>query len=248
MKIFVFTLLLFITVTTLPAFAEEVRISAAASLTEAVKELVAGYRQTHPEVTLLPNFASSGALAKQIVAGAPADIYISANPKWIDYLQQQRLLATGTRQVLVKNSLVFVGRPGRPVAAMADLPRLERIALCSPKSSPAGKYSEQALTAAGVYSLLAAAQKLVFAKDVRQALLYADRGEVDGSFIYQTDALLARQAKILFAVPQPLYPPVSYSAALLSAAVSRPESQAFYAYLFGPEAKQVFRTYGFIIF
>ena len=247
MKKCVFGLLLCFTLAATPVFAAAVRISAAASLTDAVKELVAGYRQQHPEIELLPNFASSGALAKQIVAGAPADIYISANPKWMDYLQQEGLIATTSRKVLVKNSLAFVGLPDRRINSLAQLPELRRIALCSPKSSPAGKYAEQALTAAGVYRQLLAEQKLIFAKDVRQALLYADRGEVDGAFVYQTDALLAKQAKILFAVPQQLYPQVSYPIALLNSAAAKPASQAFYAYLVTPEAQQLLRRYGFIL-
>ena len=242
------TTLLFFTALLLamPAFAVEIRISAAASLTEAIKELVATYQQQHPEDQLLANFASSGALAKQIVAGAPADIYISANPKWLDYLQQQGLIASGSELVLLKNSLVFVGAPDSTVTSLAELPELQRIAITSPQSSPAGKYVEQALTAAGLYQQLVAAEKIVFAKDVRQALLYAERGEVDGAFVYRTDALLAKHAKLLFTLPQKLYPQVVYPAALTQQGAGKLAAQQFLAYLTGSEARQTFQQYGFI--
>lgn len=244
-----FSLLLTLFVTfsvTQAALAAEVRISAAASLTDVVKELIAGYRQSHQEVKLLPNFASSGALANQIAAGAPADIYISANPKWMDYLQQQGLIGAGAEQILVHNSLVFVGAPNSGVTSLQGLPGLQRIAIASPKSAPAGKYAEQALTAAGLYPQLLDKSKLVLAKDVRQALLYADRGEVDGAIVYRTDALLARQAKILFAVPQTLYPQVEYPVALTRSGAGKKAAQPFLDYLLGDDARQVFKKYGFV--
>ena len=236
--------LLLILVVATPVTAGEVRISAAASLTEALKEIVAGYQQNHSETRLLPNFASSGALAKQISAGAPADIYISANPKWMDHLQQQGLVSEASEQVLLRNSLVFVGRPGA-AKSLRELPQLQRIALGSPKSTPVGRYAEQAMSSAGLYRQLQSERKLILTKDVRQALLYADRGEVDGAFVYQTDALLARQAQVLFVVPQDLYPQVVYPAALTEAGAGKGDPEKFFAYLFGDEAKRVFEKYGF---
>ena len=228
------------------AAAGSVRISAAASLADAVKELVAVYRQAHPQVELLPNFASSGALANQLTAGAPADIYISANPQWMEYLQRQGLITAGAERILVTNSLVFIGPPRSAGAGLEDLPSLQRIAIASPASAPAGAYAEQALRAAGVYRQLAAEHKLILAKDVRQALLYADRGEVDGAFVYRTDALLATRARVLFAVPQKLYPQVTCPAALTRSGEQNAAAQAFFAYLFSPEARRIVAQYGFL--
>lgn len=176
--IFSASLFLLLFAFSLPADAEQVRISAAASFTDVVKELVVNYRQTGSTVELLPNFASSGALAKQVAAGAPTDIYISANPKWMQFLQQQGLIADESKQVLVQNRLVVVGAADRYLSSLPQLLELPRIVICSPKSSPAGKYAEQALGAAGVYQQLLAEQKLILAKDVRQALMYADRGKL----------------------------------------------------------------------
>lgn len=232
---------------TLPAAAAEIRLSAAASLTEAVKALLVDYQQRQPEAQVLANFAASGALAKQIQAGAPADIYISANPKWMDYLQQQGLIADASRTVLVQNRLVFVGAQQTAISCLAQLPSLQRIAICSPRSSPAGQYAEQALIAAGVYPQLVVEQQLILAKDVRQALLYADRGEVDGAFVYQTDALLAQRAKTLFTVPAALYPQIEYPAALTSAGSGNPAAAEFFAYLLSAPGQQYFQQHGFLL-
>lgn len=227
--------------------AEKLRLSVAASLTDAFKQLVADYQMQNPDVTLLPNFASSGALAKQIAAGAPADIYISANPKWLQFLQEQGLIAADAAQILAHNSLVFVGQPGTAVKTLDDLSKLEKLALCSPKSSPAGRYAEQAMSTAGIYAELRAASKLVLAKDVRQALLYADRGEVDGAFVYHTDALLAQQAKILFTVPPHLYPQVTYPAAVTMAGAGSALARGFFDYLFSVKARQILEHHGFLL-
>jgi len=227
------------------ARAAQVRISSAASLSEVLKALVADYRKDHPGVELTLNLAASGALARQLEAGAPADLYISANPKWMDYLQQQGLIDADASRVLVRNSLVFVGLPPG-VGSLEMLPELKRIALGSPRSVPAGRYAEQALTKAGLYARLQADRKLILAKDVRQALLYAERGEVDGAFVYRTDGLLARQAKILFEVPGELYPPVVYPAALTRSGQDNPDAAAFFDYLLGSAAQQLFQRYGFL--
>ncbi|HKL25694.1 MAG TPA: molybdate ABC transporter substrate-binding protein [Desulfuromonadales bacterium] len=227
------------------AAGEEVRISAAASLTDAVKSLTLAYRQDHQDVEILLNFAPSGTLAKQIAAGAPADIYISANPKWMDHLRSQSLVDEASLQVLLHNRLVVVGW-SQPVTSMADLTGMSRIALATPSSAPAGRYAEQAMQAAGLHGALLTEGKLVPTRDVRQALLHADRGEVDGAFVYRTDALLAQRAVILFEVPQELYPQVVYPAALTISGAGRPVVRKMYDYLTGAEASKLFAGYGFL--
>jgi molybdate transport system substrate-binding protein len=243
----IYCLLLLLLVFATPALSSEVRVSAAASLTDAIKDVVVTYRQAHPEVELLVNFASSGALAKQIVAGAPADIYISANPKWMKYLQEQGMVVGDTKRTLVHNSLVLVGSAESQISSLADTLKMGKIALGSPKSVPAGKYAEQALTTANLYQQLQSENKLILAKDVRQALLYADRGEVDGAFVYRTDAMLAKQAKILLVVPQELYPQVTYPAALVKGAQGKSDVEDFFNVLFSPEGQQIFEKYGFLL-
>lgn len=225
--------------------AGDIKVSAAASLKDAFQEIVAAYLKSTPDVTITTNFGASGALAKQIVQGAPADLLVSADGKWIDYLLQEGKGVAATRQTLASNTLVFAGQRGKSLAALGDLRRLERIAIGSPASVPAGNYAVQAMRAAGIYEDLEKERKLVMAQDVRQALLYADRGEVDGAFVYRTDALLAKHAAILLAVPADLHAPITYPLVLTTGAEERPEVKAFFTYLLGSEAAAVLEKYGF---
>lgn len=209
------------------ALAETVYISAAASMTDVVNRVIAKYVAQNPDVAIQPNFASSGNLAKQIEQGAPADVFISANPKWMEYCIDKGLVHEKDSAVLAINSLVFVSDKTLPDASMEKLPQLERIAMGSPESVPAGKYAQKAMESADVYDLLVDTKKLIFTKDVRQALLYAERGEVDGAFIYRTDAFLAHSTEIQFAVPQELYPQVSYLIGLTVQGAGNDAAQSF---------------------
>jgi molybdate transport system substrate-binding protein len=227
--------------------AAELRVSVAASMTEVFKDLIADFSKLHPDVTILPNFGPSGGLAKQINQGAPADLYVSANPKWMEFLIEQKQINLATKTTFAHNSLVFVGHRAEHISSLDDLPNLQRIGIGSPKSVPAGQYAQQALLNTGIYDQLLAAGKLVMAKDVRQALIYADRGETDGSFVYKTDALLATRAVILFDVPQDLYDRVTYPLALTIEGVDKPYAQAFYKYIGSSDAAEIVKKYGFTI-
>lgn len=244
MRSFLVALLLSLVLIT-PSLAAEVRLSVAASMTDAVKELVATYEQKAKDVKVLPNFASSGALAKQIAQGAPADLYISANPKWMNYLVEKKMIPAEGVQTFAYNSLVLVGKKGLAVAKFEDILKLQRIAIGSPKSVPAGQYAQQALQAAGLYGKVQ--PNLILAKDVRQALMYADRGETDGAFVYKTDALLAQNAVILLEVPQSLYNEVTYPIAVTAEGLKKPEATAFLDYLKTGEAATILKKYGFVV-
>jgi len=224
-----------------PVFAGEVNLSVAASLKEVLNELSDSFAKTHPGVKFFKNYGASGALAKQIENGAPSDVFISANLEWMDYLKNKKLVDSSI-VTFTFNTLVFAGAPGK-ASSMQDLLKLERIAIGSPKSVPAGEYVTEALKKAGMDKQLE--KKLVMAKDVRECLMYAERGEVDGAFVYKTDALLAKQAKILFSVPQALYSKVTYPMALTVAGAKNKDAAAFFAYLQGEEAKPVLLKYGF---
>jgi len=244
-RFFVVLAILGLVLLTVPAFAEDIRVSAAASLREVVTELTANYTKTHPEVKFLNNLGASGALAKQIENGAPADIYFSANLEWMDYLKAKKLLDEKSIGVLAYNSLVFVGMPDAKAKRIEDVPMLEKIAIGSPKSVPAGDYAMKALKKAGIDKKLA--NKLVMAKDVRECLMYAEKGEVSGAFVYKTDALqMAKKAKILFVVPQELYPRVTYPVGLTISGSKKADAVAFHKYLQSTEAKGVLTKYGFI--
>jgi molybdate transport system substrate-binding protein len=225
------------------AGAGEITLSAAASLRDTLTEITDGFAARHPGVTIRKNFGASGALAKQIESGAPVDIFISANQKWVGYLMEEGLLDKGSIAILANNTLVFVGRDTAHVASLADLVKLNRIAIGSPKSVPAGDYAMQALQKAGIDKSLG--NKLIMAKDVRECLMYAERGEVDGAFVYRTDALLAKNARILFPVPQELYARISYPMGLTLTGAKNPDARQLLHYLQSAEAKEVLKKYGF---
>ncbi|HYS42881.1 MAG TPA: molybdate ABC transporter substrate-binding protein [Geobacteraceae bacterium] len=227
----------------LPSHAGEVRLSAAASLREAVDEICARYAQAHKGDTVLTNYGASGMLAKQVDNGAPADIFISASDEWLDYLKAKGRLDPVSIGTFAYNSLVFAGRGDRKAAGMRDLPALSRIAIGSPKSVPAGEYAMEAMRKAGIAGQLE--KKLVPARDVREALMYAERGEVDGAFVYRTDALQGKRVKILFTVPPELYRRISYPMALTVAGARNGPAAEFYRYLRSGEAHAILGKYGF---
>ena len=229
-----------------PAAAGEVNLSAAASLQEAVGELADSYAKRHPGVTFTKNFGASGILARQIENGAPADLFFSANLEWMDNLKHKGLLDRESISPFAYNTLVFVGREGLKAGSLNEVVKLERIAIGSPKSVPAGAYAQEALRNASIEKQLE--KKLVMARDVRACLLYAERGEVDGAFVYRTDALqAARHAKILFTVPQEFYSRVTCPMALTAAGVKKGEATAFFGFLKSADAKNVLVKYGFVV-
>jgi molybdate transport system substrate-binding protein len=225
-----------------PALAGDVNLSIAASLKEVVNELSDSFAKKHPGVKFVRNYGASGALAKQIESGAPADLFISANTEWMDYLKNKRLVDLSSIGTFTHNALVFAGMPGK-ASSMNDLLKLERIAIGSPKSVPAGEYATEAIKKTGLDKQLA--KKLVMAKDVRECLMYAERDEVDGAFVYKTDALQSKKVKILFTVPQELYARVTYPMALTVTGAKNKDVAAFFAFLHTDEAKTLLTKYGF---
>ncbi|TGU74266.1 molybdate ABC transporter substrate-binding protein [Geomonas terrae] len=229
----------------MPAAAGEITISAAASLKEAVNEIAEKFVQKHPGTKITRNYAASGTLAKQIESGAPADIFISANEEWMSHLKEKKLVAAASIDTFTRNTLVFAGATTRNISGMHDLPSLGSIAIGSPKSVPAGEYAEEAMRKAGLEKQLNG--KLILAKDVRESMMYAERGEVDGAFVYRTDALLGKHARILFTVPQQLYPRIVYPMALTTNGTKNRDAAEFLHYLKGREAKSVLSRYGFAV-
>ena len=227
------------------AHAQTINLSVAASLTDAFNEIIAGFSVQHPDAKFQPNYGSSGSLAKQIEQGAPADLYVSANAKWMKYLSAKKMIEPGSERMFAYNKLVFVGEKKATDVTLESLVKLDRIALGSPDSVPAGQYARQALEKAGIYATLEQDKKLIMAKDVRQALIYADRGEVDGAFVYKTDALLATHAQILFTVADNLYDRVSYPMGLTVTGAKNELVRSFYDYLRSPEAIAILTKYGF---
>jgi molybdate transport system substrate-binding protein len=226
------------------ADAAEIHFSTAASLREVISELSATFARMHPGVVFIKNFGASGSLAKQIENGAPADIFISANLEWMEYLKNRKLVDDKSIGAFAHNELVFAGRPDLTVRGMPDLLKLDRIAIGSPKSVPAGEYAMDAIRKAGIDKQLE--KKLVMARDVRECLMYAERGEVDGSFVYKTDALQGgKNALLLFTIPRNLYAKVTYPMALTVSGSAKSDAVAFFRFLQSAEARRVLAKHGF---
>jgi molybdate transport system substrate-binding protein len=228
-------------------FAEEevIRISSAAGLSDAIKKIGERFTQTRPGVDLQYNFGASGALAKQIDNGAPADIFISANVKWMKHLIDTKKVQKESVRNIAGNKLVIVGLKAKSLSSLSEVTGYPRIAMGSPGSVPVGEYTEQALRAAGLYEALVSQKRLILTKDVRQALLYADRGEADLAFVYQTDALLAKHAKKIFTVPAELHDPITFNMALTVEGKAREGASAFFEFISSQEAMAIIGSYGF---
>lgn len=217
------------------------------SLTKAAQVWTAkGHRQP------VLSFAASSALARQIEAGAPADMFISADEEWMSEVQGKGLLRPGSRTAFLGNRLVLVApassrgrlaiRRGFPLAQALGSGRL---AVADPDSVPAGKYAKAALTSLGVWASVEG--KLARGENVRAALLFVERGEAPYGIVYETDARVAKDVRIVGVFPPSSHPPISYPLALLGAGRNGPEAAAFRRFLLSGEGKAIFRSYGFAV-
>jgi molybdate transport system substrate-binding protein len=230
----------------LPARAADLTVSAAASLTNALRDIAPLFEQAHPGTKLQLNFGASGALLQQIAKGAPADVFVSADQESMDQAQAQNLLRPGQRRNVVSNTLVVIvpGTGGKSPAALADLggSGYARIAIGLPASVPVGRYTRAVLEAARLWGAIE--PKMVGAHNVRQALDYVARAEVDAGFVYATDAaLMPDKVKVAFTVPTTR--PLLYPIATLAGAPNPVEATKFIDFLFTPPAQAVLARYGF---
>jgi len=230
-----------------PAAPGPVTVFAAASLTDSLKA-VAGAYKAKTGVTVILSFGASSALARQIEQGAGADLFLSADTDWMDYLQKKGLIAAGSRKDLLGNRLVLVSgpqaKPAPKIAPHFDLAgALEngRLALADPNSVPAGKYAKAALTALGVWE--AVAPKVAQAENVRVALEYVARGEAPYGIVYATDAKITPAVRLAGVFPENSHAPIVYPAALTKTA--SPGGKAFLNFLAGKEARTIFEKAGF---
>ena len=232
----------------LPATAQNpaITVFAAASLTDSLKQVADAYKaRTGTSVTL--SFGASSTLARQIEQGAAADIFISADTDWMDYLEKAGQIASGTRKDLLGNQLVLVAasdtKPAPRIAPGFDLAGSlgnGHLAMADPASVPAGKYGKAALTALGVWDSVAA--KVVQAENVRVALEYVVRGEARFGIVYATDAKVAA-VKVVGFFPDNTHPPIIYPVAMTKSAT--PAAPAFLAFLEGQQARGIFEKAGF---
>lgn len=225
---------------------QAVRLFAAASLTNAMTDIGAQWQQQgHPKPVLA--FAASSTLAKQIEAGAPADVFASADEKWMDYLQQRKRIAAGTRISLLGNDLVLIVPKGArlPVRMTPafDIAHAFTGKLCTgePDVVPVGIYARQSLESLGWWNALK--DRIVGTDDVRTALAFVERGECPLGIVYATDAKISSKVEVLARFPESTHKPIVYPFAEVQDA--RPAALAFLAYLKTPAATEIFERYGF---
>lgn len=230
------------------AEAEDVKIFAAASTTDAMNEIGALFEK-EGKGRMVAVFASSSTLARQIEAGAPAQIFISADKKWGDYLDEKKLFEEGSRVDLLGNRLALIAAKdskteikiehGFPLAAhLGD----GRLAVGDPDHVPVGLYAKAAFEKLGVWKDLE--PKLARGESVRAALTYVERGECPFGVVYTTDAAVAPNVRVVAVFPQDLHDPIVYPMAAVKGAQTN-ASRAFYAFLKGPEARKIFEKHGF---
>jgi molybdate transport system substrate-binding protein len=223
-------------------------VFAAASLTNVLQDLGDAYtRETSVAVKF--SFAASSTLARQIEQGAPADIFMSADAQWMNYLQSKQLIQAASRRDVVGNRLVLIApldsnvklkiAPNFPLAEALGNGHL---ATGDPAAVPVGRYAQAALTRLGVWNQVS--DRLVRAESVRSALAFVDRGEAPLGIVYQTDALVDRNVRIVDAFPADSHPPIVYPLALTLKA--QPGATAFAAFIAGPAARATFKSYGFL--
>jgi molybdate transport system substrate-binding protein len=235
-----------------PARAETVTVFAAASLTDALTAIAGAYEAETGDTVRL-SFAASSTLARQIEAGAPAQIYASANERWMDHLEAAGLIEPASRVSPIANALVLVAPadeapPPVTVDAAFDLAALlgpdGRLAVGDPAHVPAGLYARQALEHLGLWDDVA--PRLAAAADVRAALALVDRGEAPLGIVYATDAAIADGVAVIGTFPADSHAPITYPFALV-AGEATPAARAFFDHLTGPEAAATLAAAGFTV-
>ncbi|MCC5637708.1 molybdate ABC transporter substrate-binding protein [Nostoc sp. CHAB 5844] len=224
-------------------------ISAAASLKDALEAIKPIYIKEKPGVNLAYNFGSSGALQQQIEQGAKVDVFISAATKQIDALEKKGLLVDGTRKDLLRNKLVLIApQNSTTISDLKDLtsPQVKKIALGEPKSVPAGQYAQQVLTSLKIADQIKS--KVVYAKDVRQALNFVESGNADAGLVYLSDAKSTSKVKVVTTAPENSHSPIVYPIAVLKSSKNVDAAKDFEQFLVSSnEAKNVFEKQGFTL-
>ncbi|CUJ34029.1 molybdate ABC transporter substrate-binding protein [Achromobacter xylosoxidans] len=228
------------------AHAGDLVVSAAASLTNAFKDVAQAYEKEHAGTKVILNFGASDVLLQQIVKGAPADVFASADQKAMDKAVEEKAVKPDTRIDFAANQVVLIVPTDSKanITALKDLTRddIKRIAYGNPASVPVGRYTQGALQAAGLWDAVQA--KSVLAQNVRQSLDYVSRGEVDAGFVFATDAAVMPD-KVKVAVRVSSQTPVTYPIAVTARDDAAKEAQSFVAYVMSPAGQEILSRYGF---
>jgi molybdate transport system substrate-binding protein len=225
-----------------------VLVFAAASLKNALDEATAAYAAA-AGIEVVASYAASSALARQIEAGAPADLFVSADVPWMDYLEERELISNASRRDLLGNDLVLVAPRGAesdlriaPGFPLAEALGQGRLAMADPDAVPAGKYGKASLEALGVWGEVEA--RIARAENVRAALAFVARGEAPFGIVYRTDAAAEPEVEVVGMFPADSHPPIIYPAALLAQS-THPQAMAFMDWLGSPAAALIFTRQGF---
>ena len=245
MKRFFFALIL---LTAAAAQAANIRVSAAASLTDVLREIGDVYQKQTGDA-LLFNFGASSTLARQIMEGAPADVFISADEPKMDQLQQRGLIINKSRRSILSNTLVIIvpSDSNLRIASPKDLadPAIRNVAVAEPQSVPAGIYAKEYLRKLGVWSKITG--KIIPTDNVRATLAAVESGNVETGIVYKTDALISKVVRIAYDVPASEGPEIAYPAAVLADSRQKAAAQRFLDFLSSDAAKTLFRKYGFLV-
>lgn len=232
----------------LPGLADTLTVFAAASLREALDANAAAFGKSSGHKVVV-SYAASNALARQLEAGAPAALFISADTDWVDYVESKGIAVPGSRKVILGNDLVLVA-PAASTVALKLAPGVDvaaalggkRIALANPDVVPAGKYAKAAFAALGAWGAIEG--RVASADNVRAALALVSRGEAPLGVVYRTDALADKGVRIVDAFPASSHPPIVYPMVLLRRGTGAAPA-AFAAFLASPEARATFAAFGF---
>ena len=230
--------------TNVPLHAEELFVSAAASLTDALKEIGAKFEK-ESNIKIVFNFGASSMLARQIEEGAPADVFFSADEAQMNRLQNG--IVPATRCDLLTNVLVVIALKdsAQNLSQLADLakPEVTRIAIADPQGVPAGVYAKEVLTNANLWDRIE--PKIAPTENVRATLAVMEAGNADAGFVYKTDAMISAKVRIALQIPAEFAPKIVYPAAIVAGSRHQDQAQRFLAFLKTEEAGQIFRRLGF---
>ncbi len=229
-----------------PALADDIVVSAAASLTNAFKELASNYEKNHADTKVLPSFAASDVLLQQIIHGAPSDIFASADQKAMDKAMEAGVIHADSRMDFVRNEVVLIvpADDKRAIKSVADLKNMAitRVAFGNPATVPVGRYTQASLEKMGDWDVVKS--KEVTGQNVRQVLDYVARGEVDAGFVFATDAaIMPQKVKVVQRLESTT--PVLYPIALVKRDGSNPQAKDFLNYVLSAQGQAVLAKYGF---
>jgi molybdate transport system substrate-binding protein len=233
------------------AYAQGPTVFAAASLTDAMKDVAAAWQKAGNPAPVY-SFGASSTLARQIEQGAPAALFASADEQWMDYLAKRNLIVPDSRRDLLSNKLVLIVPASHPqhitIGPNFDLAKLlgpnGRLATGDPAHVPVGLYAKQALQKLGVWNI--AEPRMAPAADVRSALLLVERGEAPAGIVYATDAAVSKNVMVAGVFPDSSHDPITYPFAIIKANDS-PQARALLTFMAGPQAREIFTARGFSV-